>query len=367
MKNIHNFRFIYKIFIISSCFFLSSASAQSISMVIGTYECTTNEKCGTNEYCDIDKHKCINKIENCPICDECQICPEPTICSDYSDYIKPEECPKSIECAPEEHNLDGLCVKCVSNNDCSGNTSVCDNNTGECVECTTNSHCSETNPVCSDEGKCTTCTNNNQCGNGPCDKSSGKCVECLTDDDCPEMCNPITKKCIEKEVKCRTNDDCASKGEGYYCYMQNGVNCESEYHNYDNSPFSNGICRKVSDDIQQPKTDTNFIMSNRGMTYLSARRFCEAQGKSLTTIADFNCADTITSVTQWCHQTYAGNKSYNADNISNTVVELYNAYGSNYAWTTSVHDYCLYYYIDFRYGELLSRRNYEGGFNALCK
>ncbi len=108
----------------------NESMAQKLQLVIGKYDCTKNEDCTSDQHCDIDTHRCINYADraNCPTClePECPeiTCPMVPACPDLSEYIKLDECPTLPTCLDGEYNLNGTCVKCISNSDCSGDTPV---------------------------------------------------------------------------------------------------------------------------------------------------------------------------------------------------------------------------------------------------
>ncbi|MHB8418493.1 MAG: hypothetical protein ACYDCL_10485 [Myxococcales bacterium] len=131
--------------------------------------------------------------------------------------------------APSPLCADGLCVQCLSDTDCLGQSGIhCDTRPGaslfgscvECVagapgECGTGEACDPNNDNCvagcnADPASCA--ANNN---NEVCDPSSGACVECLTSSDCNAaqsgpQCNPVTHSCVD----CLTPADCPATSPG---------------------------------------------------------------------------------------------------------------------------------------------------------
>ena len=103
------------------------------------------------------------------------------------------ECLIDPHCAPGEHCIDRQCVAgCLTDDDCFGDTPVCDTNESVCVECLTDASClDQGNPHCSVANTCEECTMDAHCGgNQPFCSPQDQCVECLTDADCPDQnCN----------------------------------------------------------------------------------------------------------------------------------------------------------------------------------
>jgi hypothetical protein len=103
----------------------------------------------------------------------------------------------------------GVCVECLTSNDCSGNTPHCLN--GTCVSCTTSADCSQ-GMVCNMHiPRCATeCTDGTECSGKPCATAYGYCVECLSNVDCTDTSLPY---CFEPPaygvcVACFTDADC---------------------------------------------------------------------------------------------------------------------------------------------------------------
>lgn len=95
----------------------------------------------------------------------------------------------------------GLCVKCVANSDCSGDSPICQSNV--CMPCAGDTDC-EGNPAgsaCSPTGACVGCTSDASCGPAAptCDTSTNTCVGCVSNLDCAlptPACDPATKTCV---------------------------------------------------------------------------------------------------------------------------------------------------------------------------
>lgn len=95
----------------------------------------------------------------------------------------------------------GLCVECVSNADCSGNTSVCSGQT--CVPCVDDADCAGApgGPVCAPSGACVGCTSDAGCTApfAKCLPATQTCVACVFDTDCgaaAPACEPTTHTCV---------------------------------------------------------------------------------------------------------------------------------------------------------------------------
>ena len=95
--------------------FNTASYAQSLKLVLGTYECISNDAC-EDGYCDIDTHVCKTYASVCPI----------------------TECPEITEpvCQNGQHNVDGVCIECVSNTDCQqADKPWCDTTSLSCQAC----------------------------------------------------------------------------------------------------------------------------------------------------------------------------------------------------------------------------------------
>ncbi len=96
---------------------------------------------------------------------------------------------------------DGLCVACLSNAQCKGNTPVCTANT--CLPCSADADCAgnPAGPACSPEGACVRCTSDTTCAepSPKCDTAMHTCVGCLSSADCAAptpACDPATRTCV---------------------------------------------------------------------------------------------------------------------------------------------------------------------------
>ena len=116
--------------------------------------------------------------------------------------------------------------------------------------------------------------------------------------------------------ECSTNSDCDTKyGSGYYCDI-------TDYGNYSCSGDVKGICRYANNNLRsKPDTAPFWISKNEMTSGLLAQNFCEALGKSLIALSDFNCSINTSSGTGHCE-----NEIINA---------IYTAYGYHYAHVKS--------------------------------
>ena len=88
----------------------------------------------------------------------------------------------------------------------------------------------------------------------------------------------------------------------------------------------------------------------------------------MASISDLDCADEIVKgKTGYCHQTIAGNTSYNSSNISNTVTELKGKFGSNYYWLYDMYDSSCYAYFVYLTNGLVNHYSRYNYYYALCE
>lgn len=96
-----------------------------------------------------------------------------------------QSCASSSDCKDTEFKkcVNGFCVQCDKNSDCSDTRPICDISKNVCSECADDSNCSVSKPFCVN-GNCTVCKDNSNCGEGK-KCSNGRCVnECITAADC---------------------------------------------------------------------------------------------------------------------------------------------------------------------------------------
>ncbi len=233
----------------------SPVKAQSMKLVIGQYECTSNTPCN-NGYCDIETHKCVTHFcpeteENtCPDVSDCEagwsvvnnVCKECTS-DDECSGDKPQcvsnqcvACPTNrpvwngeyCDCPDGEINVDGTCMKCISSKDCPTDKPVCNATShkcescptekpnwngeycdcqegyysikGECLqlrECFSNKNCAMPKPVCNlDEGLCEACPTTSPIWDDE------KCVQCLNNTNCSGY--ELTPACDLTDNRCKS-------------------------------------------------------------------------------------------------------------------------------------------------------------------
>ena len=130
--------------------------------------------------------------------------------------------------------LQGTCVACTENRQCSDDTPVCNLTTGQCVECTSSAACSGNTPVCDlSRSTCVKCdgdhgsSTKSPCGSdaapfcflsGP---EQGSCGKCASDASCSghvgTVCDPSGGLC---ESGCQLDSDCPS---GKWCNENEGM------------------------------------------------------------------------------------------------------------------------------------------------
>jgi len=92
-------------------------------------------------------------------------------------------------------------IECTSNDDCTGEASLCHPEQNRCTECVTDGHCDELGERCSDElRECAVpCEETDDCPSDDpiCDSVIGFCVECREDDDCPAGSACRSSECTE--------------------------------------------------------------------------------------------------------------------------------------------------------------------------
>ncbi len=221
----------------------NSAYAQSMKLVIGQYECTSNAGC-SDGYCDIDTHKCIN-------CPECESCPDVPECKTGWSLVNNvcKECVSDDDCTGSKPRcVSNQCVSCPSNRPV-WNGEYCDCKDGEinldgtCVKCVSSADCPDDKPVCNTVShKCEVCPSDKPYWNGTiCDCNEGyyslkgKCLklrECFDNLDCKDtnkpVCNTTTGMCEPcpttrkwwtgtKCVQCRNYNDCKDNGNNHVC------------------------------------------------------------------------------------------------------------------------------------------------------
>ena len=179
------------------------------------------------------------------------------------------------------------------------------------------------------------------------EEETGRIVNCY----CPintKYTNEGT--CETLPENCKTNNDC-NKEE--YCNIPKSVGnvCSTD------TTSISGTCRNTRSDIKSPQQGTTspFILSI-SMTWWSANNFCQALGKKLADVSDYDCAHKICTndcdaKTGFCHaNTSLSVSSSSSSNISTIMNALKKAYSSTYGWTNTVYNGCNQYFVYFPTG-----------------
>ena len=132
--------------------------------------------------------------------------------------LGPVGCQGPEDCAETEACIDNVCLPtCVSDEDCGGETPLCDTDAGLCVECLSESNCGP-DETCVETVCVSIC-------NGPEDCDGGECVE--------GACVPLEPICTAGETRCQADaiETCSDDGaewlseicEDGECVVANGV------------------------------------------------------------------------------------------------------------------------------------------------
>lgn len=167
-------------------------------------------------------------VDPAPEVESLPLCPTGSACKDTG-CRDDRQCPEPTHCDPDMQR----CIGCLSNADCSNESSLCRTSDGVCVECLTNSECANDFGAsrCGADGKCTPCSNDDDCsllGNGlnTCLLLTGgnnRCVECINNEHCPngEVCRTDNGGAAYECVECSSDADCtdpaASRCEANQC------------------------------------------------------------------------------------------------------------------------------------------------------
>jgi MYXO-CTERM domain-containing protein len=201
-------------------------------------ECTKNSDCsGTTPFCNKSSMKGTD--------DTCRSC----VASDCSG--------KTPICATSGFNT-GQCVQCdpTDTSACPKTKPICDTLNSVCVGCIDDTNCSGDTPICSGSS-CVACTPG-ACSSGVCDTGSGACVQCVKDSDCTgkETCDTTTNTCQctgDSEctnpapvcgpkktcAPCKTNGDCSGASSGSVCAGGSCVECAKS----GDCPSSTPVCK----------------------------------------------------------------------------------------------------------------------------
>lgn len=136
-----------------------------------------------------------------------------------------------------------------------------------------------------------------------------------------------------------------------------------------------GTCRKASSDMKTPNSGTNppFVMSSRTMRWWSAKNFCEALGKTMVSVSDYECVHSIcpsgcNGAWGYCHaDTSMGLTSGSTSNISANVAVIKAAYGSYVGWTNTDYNSCYANGVYFSNGIVNTPYLRYNSIYAVCK
>lgn len=152
-------------------------------------------------------------------------------------------CATDGDCAqPDPYCFSGVCVQCLSSNNCGGRQ--CGPN-HQCVECTANTDCGGFTPYCNTTTfQCVQCVGPGNCGQGlTCNAATNRCeLACTSDANCTQIaphCSPTLGVC----VGCVTDANCS--GGAPYCDVQDGacVECLTDANCTGGNRGGGGTCR----------------------------------------------------------------------------------------------------------------------------
>ncbi len=231
---------------------------------------------------------------------------------------------------------DSDAIKCGDDTNCPPELPVCFNHM--CVECETDTNCIEkdtNNPICN--------------------KNRHMCEPCPDG----QKWQKTVQKCGVGE--CESNDDCNNGRTGYYCYLERGFDCNSEFNPNAFGEGKSGYaskCHLVEEDIEEKeiKGHTYYFSKNNMTWWTASERFCQqALNSKELTLGDLGCADMKTE--DLC-QTEARK-------------ELYYKFSKNvYVWLDGGYTSCRAYLINLWTGYVDDDARHDDYFNtdghALC-
>lgn len=196
-------------------------------------ECRSTTDCGVGSYktCDPETHACVYPAGGCGADADCEGVPSIPIC-DVAQHLC-VGCLSSTDCAAEE-SCSSLqtCVPappehCHMESDCVGNIHGyvhCDTTQDLCVRCVSNSQCSSSQ-ICR-VGSCVPrsgCEDDGDCGSSSahpyCNTDTGVCLGCFDTNQCT-----AGKACVNHECgQCTSNADCDTSSAGRACRLDLGV------------------------------------------------------------------------------------------------------------------------------------------------
>lgn len=183
-------------------------------------QCVADNNCsGGTPYCEVGAH-------------ECRACLTNTHCNDQnnctSDACRAGTCAFDTM-APGMSCQGGvcngvspapMCVQCINDGQCSGNTPRCDTSTNTCGQCNADSQCNDGNSCTTDSCSAGSCAHIAQapgqaCQGGVCngDTSHPACVSCVSDAQCggnTTHCDVAHNRCVQctGDAECNDNNSC---------------------------------------------------------------------------------------------------------------------------------------------------------------
>ena len=192
------------------------------------------------------------------------------------------------------------------------------------------------------------------------DEATGKILNCY----CINIDTKYTNEtCETLPETCNKNADC---NRGEYCDI---TDYGEDYCTRDTSGMT-GECRNALADLRDKPDEAPFWVSNRSMLWWSVKHFCQALGKTLVEVSDYDCAHNINELggKGYCH----ANNLVNADvvdmsNISDIVIAMKKAYGNTWTWTNTDYNSCRMFHINFEKGYVPHYYRNDIGNYAVCK
>lgn len=138
-------------------------------------QCNVDPDCPGSDVCL--HNTCRASCEHGQTCGGGQVCVDGRGCA---------ACSTGTDCSEGKHCLNGVCVTCISADDCESGE-VCDTRTNTCTApCDGETACPSGTTCDTSRELCVGCLNTDQCTAGNvCDTTTFQCVQCLKDSDCP--------------------------------------------------------------------------------------------------------------------------------------------------------------------------------------
>ena len=178
------------------------------------------------------------------------------------------------------------------------------------------------------------------------DEATEKAVQCY----CVERdtsYNEETGECETLPETCSSNTQC---NRGEYCDITDygGTYCTKD------TSGMKGSCRNASSDVKTPNSGTNppFVMSSKMLGWLSAKNFCQALGKTMVELSDYECAHSFCpsgcdATEGYCHADTSTDVSVsNSSNLSVNLIAMIRSYGYVHTWTNTDYNTCRAYFVN---------------------